>query len=131
MSGGDAGKPTAQSPLMQGAVSMLLMVGLGLACAACAVGGWMLLAARHGVPYRDVSARPAQSPLRAPGALVDQVLSGDAAAIALLGVMLLIFTPVARVVLSLALFALAHDWLYVMVSAIVLALLAVGLVVGV
>jgi uncharacterized membrane protein len=44
-----------------------------------------------------------------------------------LGVLLLIATPIARVVFAVVSFAMERDWLYVAISAVVLAILAFGL----
>jgi len=48
-------------------------------------------------------------------------------AIVQLGVLLMIATPVLRVVFALVAFALERDWLYTMISGVVLALLAYAL----
>ena len=47
-----------------------------------------------------------------------------------MGVLLLIATPVARVALSLVGFALERDWHYVLITAIVLAILLYSLIIG-
>ncbi|MEP7344048.1 MAG: DUF1634 domain-containing protein, partial [Gemmatimonadaceae bacterium] len=48
-----------------------------------------------------------------------------------LGLLLLIITPVARVALSLVVFARQRDWMYIGITSIVLILLVVGLLGGV
>jgi uncharacterized membrane protein len=50
--------------------------------------------------------------------------------IAMLGILLLILTPVVRVAISVALFAMQHDRRYVLITAVVLALLLTSLMNG-
>jgi len=54
-------------------------------------------------------------------------MTGDPAALIQLGVLLLVATPVARVVFAVVGFALERDRLYVVVSVAVLAILAASL----
>ncbi len=54
----------------------------------------------------------------------------DAHALLLAGVLLLILTPMARVVFTLAAFAVRRDWLYVGMTTLVLVVLAYGLLGG-
>ena len=56
--------------------------------------------------------------------------SGRCVRKALAGVVLLIATPIARVALTLVAFAVRKDRLYALISAVVLALLAYGLLGG-
>lgn len=62
--------------------------------------------------------------------ILKSVLVLDAHALLLAGVLLLILTPVARVVFTLAAFALRRDWLYVGMTTLVLGVLAYGLLGG-
>jgi uncharacterized membrane protein len=61
-----------------------------------------------------------------PGAALGGALDGKPYAVIELGIMLLIATPVARVALGAALFACERDWLYVTVTAVVLAVLVLS-----
>jgi uncharacterized membrane protein len=62
------------------------------------------------------------------------VMTGVAAhrgqAIAMLGILLLIATPVARVAVSIAIFVVERDWLYVAITSIVLLLLLLSFALG-
>jgi uncharacterized membrane protein len=58
------------------------------------------------------------------------VAAGNADAIVQAGVVLLIATPIARVALTLVAFAIRKDRLYALISALVLVLLAYGLLGG-
>jgi uncharacterized membrane protein len=54
----------------------------------------------------------------------------DGAAVIVAGLALLIATPIIRVVASIVAFAISRDWIYVAISAAVLALVAVSFLVG-
>ncbi|HEV7126286.1 MAG TPA: TSUP family transporter [Ktedonobacterales bacterium] len=57
------------------------------------------------------------------GAVGQGLISGDPQAIIMLGLLLLLATPVARVIVSIGAFALEHDGLYVAITALVLLIL--------
>jgi len=105
----------------------LLQVGVLLASAVVLVGG-ILYVRQHSVApvdYRTFSTEPAS--LRHSSQLLRLVATGDAAAIVQLGVLLLIATPIARVVFAVIGFAVERDRLYVAISLVVLAVLLFGL----
>ena len=105
----------------------LLQVGVLLASVVVALGGAIYLKAHHGsVPdYRVFASEPIG--LRDPGLFFEQVVRGDGVTVIALGVLLLIATPIARVVFAVVSFALERDWLYVSISAVVLVVLVLGL----
>ena len=82
--------------------------------------------------------RPALGALTNPGAsypstigsVVEGVREGHGQAIVTLGLLLLIATPVARVAVSIAVFVIERDRLYVVITAVVLALLLLSFVLG-
>jgi uncharacterized membrane protein len=108
-------------------IGRLLQIGVLLASAVVLVGGVMLLL-RHGseVPALTVF-RGESSHLRSTGAAFRGLLEGNPRAIVQFGIVLLIATPVARVALMLGAFVLQRDRLYVALTAVVLALLLLGL----
>ncbi len=57
------------------------------------------------------------------GAVIPGILAGNAEAVITLGLLILLATPVLRVAVSIGAFALEHDWLYVGITTLVLALL--------
>lgn len=63
-------------------------------------------------------------------ALLAGLLGLDPASVLALGLVALIATPFARVAVSIVAFAIERDWSYVVITAIVLAVLVMGLVVG-
>lgn len=105
----------------------LLQAGVLLASAVVLVGGILYVHAHSAAPmnYRVFSSEPAF--LRRPGQLFRYVARGDGAAIVQLGILLLIATPIARVIFAVIAFAIERDRLYVAVSLFVLAVLMVSL----
>jgi uncharacterized membrane protein len=105
----------------------LLQTGVLLAGTVVLFGGILYLL-RHGgeVPdYRNFhGVLPA---LKTGSGVLRGVLAFQARAIIQLGVLLMIATPVLRVVFAIAAFAFERDWLYTLISAIVLALLTYGI----
>lgn len=112
---------------MEVIMGRLLQVGVLLASAVVLLGGVLYVYAHADAPmnYRTFSSEPAS--LRHPAQLFRLVTTGDGAAIVQLGILLLIATPIARVVFAVVGFAIERDRLYVIVSLIVLAVLMVGL----
>ncbi|WP_188552902.1 DUF1634 domain-containing protein [Edaphobacter dinghuensis] len=105
----------------------LLQAGVLLASTVVLAGG-VLYVRRHfgsSVDYRTFAGEPAN--LRSISGLFRLLRAGDPAAVIQLGAILLIATPVARVVFAVVGFALERDRFYVAVSLIVLAVLAASL----
>lgn len=104
----------------------VLQVGVLLASLVMLVGGLLYVRSHHGETpnYRVFSSEPQN--LRHFGGIAGGIRAGDPAAVIQLAVLLLIATPVARVVFALIAFAIERDKLYVVVSALVLAVLLYG-----
>ena len=64
------------------------------------------------------------------GDVLSQAFHGSARAIIMLGLLLLIATPVSRIAISVVTFALERDWRYVAITALVLAILLVSFALG-
>jgi uncharacterized membrane protein len=75
--------------------------------------------------YQVFHGEPAE--LCSPTQTLHAALHGDPTAWMQLGLLILIATPLARVAFSVAAFATEHDWTYVAVTLIVLAVLLYGL----
>ncbi len=109
------------------AVGRLLQAGVTLAAAVVAAGAIPYLLA-HGLERPDYSVfRGEPRVLRSAEGVLRDALSGDSRGILQLGILILIATPVARVILLLADFLRDRDGLYVGVTAVVLAVLAYSL----
>ncbi len=111
---------------METIMGRLLQVGVLLASFVMLVGGLLYVRAHHeGVTdYRVFKSEP--QALRHVGGVMGGVATGDPAAIIQFAVLLLIATPVARVVFALIAFGIERDKLYIGVSSLVLAVLLYG-----
>lgn len=111
-------------------VGRLLQIGVLLAAGVVLLGAGLLLA-QHGGVVADYSVfRGEPELLRSLAAIVRGAISWNSQAIVQLGLLLLIATPIARVALTLVAFALQRDRTYVLITALVLALLLYGLLFG-
>src|SRR5215510_6430564 len=111
-------------------IGNLLRGGVLIAAMVVLLGGSLYLV-RHGAAlpfYASFQGEPEEL-RRIPGILADAwALHGRG--VIQLGLLLLIATPVARVVCAMVAFALQRDWLYVSVTAVVLSVLVYGLLGG-
>jgi uncharacterized membrane protein len=108
-------------------VGNLLRIGVITAAMVVLAGGIMYLV-RHGGEVTDLRifhGEPAD--LRSPVGIVEDVFDGRRRAIIQFGLLVLIATPVARVVFSVYAFVRQRDSLYVVVTLIVLAVLLYSL----
>jgi uncharacterized membrane protein len=124
-----AGK-THEDFVLEQRLGMLLRGGVILSAAVTLIGGIMYLAV-HGsspVSYHMFAGEPES--LRTVGGVLSGVARGESISIIQLGVLLLIATPITRVLISVIGFARERDWMYVVFSLIVLVLLSYGLVHG-
>lgn len=111
-------------------ISVILRTGVSIAGAVVFLGGIVYLL-RHGgeaVNYRQFYGEPAAD--RKIGGIVAGTLAFQGRSIIQLGVLLLIATPIVRVAFSMVGFAMERDRTYVVITAIVLAVLIYGLVSG-
>ena len=108
----------------------LLRWGVLLAALVVFAGGVWFLVESHGVPqsYKTFRGEPAE--LRSVTQIVQQATALRPLGLIQLGLLLLIATPVARVLFSVLGFALERDWMYVVVTLLVLALLIYTLTSG-
>ena len=108
-------------------VGNLLRFGVLLAALVILAGGIRYLLEDGDKPadHRVFQEEPLN--LRSPVLITEDALAGDSRALIQLGMLLLIATPVARVVFSAYAFVRQHDWLFVLVTAIVLVVLLYSL----
>jgi uncharacterized membrane protein len=111
-------------------IGILLRVGVLLAAAVVLFGGILYLAhsGRMHANYHVFHSEPAD--LRTPGLTAREAFSGRPEAIIELGLLLLILTPIARVVFSVVAFARERDAMYVIMTLIVLTVLLYSLLAG-
>ena len=115
---------------MESLMGILLRFGVVCASTVVLAGGFFFLQdhAFDFVQYRTFTPHPVI--LRHPGEWAAGMARGDAASIIIVGILLLIATPIARVAFAVVAFALERDCLYVAISLVVLAVLVWGLAHG-
>jgi uncharacterized membrane protein len=108
----------------------LLRWGVLLAALVVFAGGVWFLAKFYDVPqnYKTFRSEPAE--LRSVPQIVHQAMELSPLGLIQFGLLLLIATPVARVLFSVLGFALERDWMYVVITLLVLGLLVYTLTSG-
>ena len=108
-------------------IGSLLRAGVLLAASVVLIGGVLYLV-RHGhetINYTTFHGEP--EALKSIPAVVEGIVSNHARAIIQFGLLLLIATPIARVLFAAFAFAMEKDYLYVVITLIVLAILLYSL----
>src|SRR5580692_4478368 len=115
---------------LEAIIGNLLRAGVVIAATVTSIGGVIYLAhsGESLAHYRMFHGEPPV--LREVKGILSDALSGDGRGIMQLGLLLLIATPVARVALSTAAFAVQRDRLYVVVTLTVLAVLTFSMAGG-
>ncbi|MFQ4141385.1 DUF1634 domain-containing protein [Chlorogloeopsis sp. ULAP02] len=116
------------SQLLSILLSNLLKYGVLLASSVVLLGGILYLL-QHGtepVHYQFFHGEPSE--FRTPTGVVTAVLSGSRRGIIQLGLLLLVATPILRVVVSLLIFIKQRNWIYVTITTLVLTALIYSLV---
>ena len=112
---------------MEISIGQLLRTGVLIAATVVFIGGLMYLNQTRG-PRPNYSTFHGEAPeLRSPTEIVQNLSIHNSQAIIQLGLLLLIATPVARVAFAAFGFFLEKDWLYVIISLIVFAVLMYSL----
>ena len=111
-------------------IGRLLQVGVLIAASVVVMGGVLLLVQHGGttVSYSEFRGEPDH--LRSISGVVRGAMAMDSRAIVQLGLLLLIATPVARVIFTLVAFVVQRDRTYVAITTLVLAVLLYGLLLG-
>ncbi|MDF5707321.1 MAG: DUF1634 domain-containing protein [Nostoc sp. S4] len=108
-------------------LSNLLKYGVLMASAVVLLGGILYLIHHGAEPAEYHFFRGEPSQFRSPTGVVKAVLSGSDRGIIQLGLLLLIATPILRVVISLFAFLLKREFIYVIITLLVLASLTYSL----
>jgi len=117
-------------------IGKLLRYGVILSCIITLIGGIIYLYQQHGTmpDYKPVSSDEKFSGvamyLRELNTILPRVLTLDGAAIIQLGVIVLIATPVIRVAFSAVAFLIEKDYMYVVITLIVLAIILLNMIFG-
>lgn len=110
---------------MRTAIGRALRIGVTVACVIAFIGGAYYLWRHGGEPMPDytqfvpVDQRSEPADYTSLSGIIHGVLNLQATEWIQMGVVVLILTPIIRVLLSLVEFSLNHDWIYVGITAIV------------
>lgn len=117
-------------------IGKLLRYGVMLSCGITLIGGVLYLYQHHGHAV-DYSPTPDDMPfpgvdhcLRELSTIFPRILQLDGAAIIQLGVCVLIATPIIRVAFSAVAFLIEKDYLYVVITLTVLAIIVANMLLG-
>ena len=117
-------------------IGKLLRYGVMLSCSVTILGGIIYLYQQHGT-MPDYSPTPSGEPfsgvadyLRELNTILPRVMALDGAAIIQLGVIILIATPIFRVAFSAIGFLIEKDYMYVVITLIVLAIILLNMIFG-
>lgn len=118
-------------------IGKLLRYGVMLACGITLFGGVIYLFQNHGGSMEHYKPIPDGQPfpgveyyLRELSTIIPRILDFDGAAIIQLGVCVLIATPVFRVAFSVIGFLIEKDYMYVVITLIVLAIILANMLLG-
>jgi uncharacterized membrane protein len=117
-------------------IGKLLRYGVTLACGITLFGGVIYLYQHHGAsishykPVPDGLPFPGTDYLRELATIVPRMFAFDGAAIIQFGVCVLIATPILRVAFSIIGFLIEKDYLYVVITAIVLCIILANMLLG-
>lgn len=112
---------------LENIIGQLLRAGVLLAAAVVFAGGVLYLVQHHSQSIQYKSFTPGTENLRTLPGIVQLAGTLDSEGLIQLGLVLLIATPIARVVMAIVGFQLERDYMYVVVSSIVLAVLLYSL----
>jgi uncharacterized membrane protein len=130
MTSGAAPSGKAIDQKIEEAIGLQLRIGVMASAAVVLLGGILYFVEPSGPRLGYHNFRGAAGALSHPAVILHGALGGDSRSIIQLGLLLLIATPIARVVFAVAGFLFERDWLYVAVSLLVLAILLYSLVFG-
>ena len=118
-------------------VGKLLRYGFFLSCGITLLGGIIYLFQNHGVSMEHYKPTPDGEPfpgvehyLRELSTMIPRALAFDGAAIIQLGVCVLIATPILRVTVSVIAFLIEKDYMYVVITLIVLIIIIANMLLG-
>jgi uncharacterized membrane protein len=121
--------PGPSDERVEGIIGNLLRIGVIASAVVVSVGGLLHLVRHGGQAAQDLSTfEPEQ--LQSPVHIVHDAAKLHALGLIMLGLLLLVATPVVRVLFSVVAFALQRDYLYVLFTLLVLAVLLYSLFSG-
>jgi uncharacterized membrane protein len=110
---------------LERALGWVLRIGVILSVLVCALGGFLLLHQQG--ESSGLALISSHAAYLSPAQVWQRTRNGSGAAIILIGLSLLLLTPVLRVAAMVFAFLLERDWLYAAISAVVLTVLGFGI----
>ena len=104
-------------------IGNLLIIGVMLSAGITLIGGILYLLRHYALPIDYGTFRGSSPELHTIGGVLNAALHFNAKAIMQAGILILLATPIARVTFSVFIFLKERDYLYVVVTLIVLAIL--------
>jgi uncharacterized membrane protein len=123
----DAAKGNIGDKDIQVILGTLLRVGVIISMSIVLLGGIIFLIHNKGVITDYKVFKPELAKFSSIAAIFKGLLTFQGDAIVQFGVLMLIFTPVARIVFAVFSFLIEKDYLYVLIGLIILAILAISL----
>ncbi|MGE5498246.1 MAG: DUF1634 domain-containing protein [Syntrophothermus sp.] len=119
--------PEKSNRKLENTIGRLLISGVILAAAVVSIGAvyYLISNGNHKADYTAFTAEPKD--ISTLTGIIKSVLELQSRGIIMLGLILLILTPIARVIFSLLAFAIQRDYIYTAISAIVLLILLFSL----
>ncbi|MET4080814.1 putative membrane protein [Pedobacter sp. UYP30] len=105
----------------------LLRVGVIISMAVVLIGGVLFLIAESGTKVSYKTFTPEIASLSKPTEIIKMLPSLNGKVIIQFGILLLIFTPISRVIFSIFTFSLEKDYMYVVIGFIVLCIIMLSL----
>jgi uncharacterized membrane protein len=123
----DDSKPALADKDTQQIIGTLLRVGVLLAMGVVLIGGIIYIVSSGDARTDYSNFVPGSSDLASFSSIFSGLLKFDGKAIIQFGILLLIFTPISRVILSIVSFFLERDYLYVVIGLVVLSIILFSL----
>ena len=108
---------------LERAMGRMLQIGVTVAALVILMGGLLYLQQNGGSRVNYQHFRGAEAGMETVGGILHGAAAMDARGVIGFGILLLIATPICRVIFGLVGFAVMRDWMYAVVSAIVLGVL--------
>lgn len=119
---------TKSEQQLEDLLSNLLKYGVLIASVVVFVGGILYLISHGSEPAEYEFFRGAASEFRSPMGVISAIASGSSCGIIQLGLLLLVATPILRVIISLLTFIVQREFIYVIITSLVMASLTYSLI---
>lgn len=123
-------KPVRSEHGLENTIGNLLRIGVVSATLVVFAGGLWHLIVGGSSQFAHSTFQGEPSQLKTLGGILSGAFAGDGKGLIQFGLLILLATPIARVILSLIVFGIQRDRLYVVITGIVLAALAYSLLGG-